>query len=127
MRQGAVSLRTIAIGLTWLVLAGLVIVTLVPIELRPHSGLSTQAERFLAFAVAGCCLALAYPRRPLLAILLLGLFVAGLEAAQFLAATRHPGLPDIMAKALGGAAGLVLGWGVRAVVGALGGKQGTNS
>jgi hypothetical protein len=119
VRQGAISLRTIAIGLSWLVLAGLVIVTLVPIEFRPHSGLSAQAERFIAFAIAGCCLALAYPRRLWLAILLLALFAAGLEAAQFLAANRHPGLRDIAAKLLGGAAGLVLGWGLRAVVRAL--------
>ena len=118
MRQGAISLRTIASVLAWLVLAGLVIVTLVPIELRPHSGLSAQAERFIAFAVAGCCLALAYPRRPLLAILLLGLFAVGLEAAQFLAATRHPGVPDILAKLLGAAAGLALGWGLRTVASA---------
>ena len=124
MRQGAISLRTIAIGLTWLVLAGLVVATLVPIELRPHSGLSTQVERFLAFALAGCCLALAYPRRPMLAVLLLGLFATGLEAAQFLAATRHPGLPDIAAKLLGAGAGLILGWGLRAVVTALRGKAG---
>lgn len=115
MGKGAISLRTIAILLAWLVLAGLVIVTMVPIELRPHSGLSAQAERFIAFAVAGCCLALAYPRRLLLAILLLGLFAVGLEVAQFFAATRHPGVPDMLAKLLGAAAGLVLGWGLRTV------------
>lgn len=119
MRQGAISLRTIAIGLSWLVLAGLVIVTLVPIEFRPHSGLSAQAERFIAFAIAGCCLALAYPRRLRLAILLLFLFAASLEAAQFLAATRHAGLRDVIIKLLGGGAGLALGWGLRVAVSAV--------
>lgn len=119
MREGAISLRTVAIAFAWLVLAGLAFSTLVPIELRPHSGLSPQAERFIGFAVAGCCLALAYPRRPLFAILLLALVVVGLEAAQLLVATRHPGWPDVVAKLLGAGAGLVLGWGIRTIVSAV--------
>lgn len=109
------SLQTIAVTLAWLVLVGLAAATLVPIELRPHSGFSPQVERFLAFALAGCCLALAYPRRPLLMVLAILLTVLGLELAQFLAATRHPGFRDALAKLAGGGAGLILGWGIRAV------------
>ena len=112
------SLQTIAVVLAWLVLVGLAAATLVPIELRPHSVLSAQAERFLGFAVAGLCLALAYPRRPVLIILAIVVTVLGLELAQFLAATRHPGFRDALAKLAGGGAGLVLGWGFRAVLSA---------
>ncbi len=116
MQSKAPALQTVAIVLAWLVLIGLAAVTLVPIEWRPHSGLSTQAERFLAFAIAGLFLALAYPRRPILITLAIVTTALGLELAQFLAINRHPGVPDLIAKLLGGGAGLLLGWGVRAVV-----------
>lgn len=94
----------------WLILIGLVVVTVAPIGLRPHTMLSAQGERFIGFALAGGLLALAYPRRPfLVALLVLGLAV-GLEVAQFVAATRHPGVRDMLAKLAGGAFGLGTGW-----------------
>ena len=119
MPRQAPSLQTVAIVLAWLVLIGLAAATLVPLGLRPHSGLSPQAERFLAFAIAGLCLALAYPRRPLLIVIAIVVTALGLEAAQYLAINRHPGLPDLIAKLTGGAAGLVLGWALRAILTAL--------
>jgi hypothetical protein len=115
----APTLHTITVILAWLVLIGLAAATLVPLGLRPHSGLSPQAERFLAFAIAGLCLALAYPRRPVLIVIAIVATALGLELAQFLAINRHPGVPDLIAKLLGGGAGLILGWAVRAVAGAL--------
>lgn len=119
MPRQAPSLQTVAIVLAWLVLIGLAAATLVPLGLRPHSGLSPQAERFLAFAIAGLCLALAYPRRPLLIVIAIVVTALGLEAAQYLAINRHPGLPDLIAKLTGGAAGLVLGLALRAIATAL--------
>ena len=112
-------LQALARLAAWLVLIGLVLATIVPIELRPQSGLSPQAERFLGFALAGGLVALAYPRRPLLALSLVVALAIGLELAQFATATRHPGLPDLLAKALGGAAGLIGGWGLNLVTSAL--------
>ncbi|HEY0854738.1 MAG TPA: VanZ family protein [Devosia sp.] len=119
MPRQAPSLQTVAIVLAWLVLIGLAAATLVPLGLRPHSGLSPQAERFIAFAIAGLCLALAYPRRPLLIVIAIVGTALGLEAAQYLAINRHPGLPDLIAKLTGGAAGLVLGLALRAIATAL--------
>ncbi len=116
MPQKAPSLQTVAVVLAWLVLIGLAAATLVPLGLRPHSGLSPQAERFLAFAAAGLCLALAYPRRPLLIVIALTATALGLEAAQYLAINRHPGLTDLVAKLMGGGAGLLLGWAVRTLI-----------
>ena len=116
MRSNAPSFQTVLVVLAWLVLIGLAAATLVPLELRPHSSLSPQVERFLAFALAGLCLALAYPRRPILIIVAIVVTALGLEAAQFLAISRHPGVPDLFAKLAGGGAGLVLGWGLRAVI-----------
>lgn len=114
------SLQTAAIVLAWLVLIGLAAVTLVPIGLRPHSTFSPHVERFLAFAVAGLCLALAYPRRPVLTVVIIAATALGLEAAQFLASTRHPGLADLLAKLAGGGAGLILGRAISTVVASLG-------
>ena len=116
MRPNAPSFQTVLVVLAWLVLIGLAAATLVPLDLRPHSSLSPQVERFLAFALAGLCLALAYPRRPILIIVAIVVTALGLEAAQFFAISRHPGVPDLFAKLAGGGAGLVLGWGLRAVV-----------
>ena len=119
MPSKASKLQTVATVLAWLVLVGLVVVTLVPLGLRPHSGLSAQAERFIAFAIAGVCLALAYPRRPLLIVIAIVATAVGLEAAQYLAINRHPGLSDLIAKLMGGGAGLALGWALRAIVSAI--------
>lgn len=119
MRPRAPFLQSAARLAAWLVLIGLILATVVPIEFRPHSGLSVQAERFLGFAAAGALLALAYPRRPWLAVLLLGALAIALELAQFLAATRHPGVPDLLAKLAGGGAGLVVGWGLNLIASAL--------
>ena len=115
MPRKAPSLQTVLTVLAWLVLIGLAAATLVPLGLRPHSGLNPQAERFLAFAIAGLCLSLAYPRRPLLIVLAIVVTVLGLEAAQYLAIDRHPGLRDLIAKLMGGGGGIVLGWALRAL------------
>jgi len=49
--------------LAWLLLAGLVIVTIGPIQWRPISPLPTQLERAVALMLVGFVFALAYPRR----------------------------------------------------------------
>ena len=119
MPRNAPSLQSVAIILAWLVLFGLAAATLVPLEWRPHSGLSPQVERFFAFAAAGLCLILAYPRRPFLIVLALVATAFGLEVAQSLAIDRHPGLPDLIAKLMGGATGVGLGWALRTLIVAL--------
>lgn len=96
--------------LAWLLLAGLVFVTLSPIDLRPITPLPTQVERGIALMVVGFVFALAYPRRFLLvAALILGATVL-LELLQLMAPTRHSGWPDVAVKLLGASLGLVGGW-----------------
>ena len=76
----------------WLLLAGLVFVTLSPIDLRPISPLPTQLERAAALAVVGFVFAIAYPRRILLvALLVLGATVM-LEVLQLASLAPRP--PD---------------------------------
>ena len=94
----------------WLLLAAVVLMTLGPIGLRPHSGVSVNFERFAAFAAIGLVFAMAYPqRRWLVALVVLGSAI-GLEAMQFFALGRHAGLPDLIAKLAGGSIGVATGW-----------------
>lgn len=96
--------------LAWISLAAIALATLSPIGLRPHSGLPAMDERFLAFAVAGGLLALAYPRRIGRIVILIVSIAVVLEALQLLTATRHAGLPDVVEKIAGGAIGIAAGW-----------------
>lgn len=96
--------------LAWLLLAGLVFVTLSPINLRPISPLPTQVERAGALALVGFAFALAYPRRIwLVAILVLGSTTL-LELFQLASPSRHGRLVDLAVKLSGGSAGLIVGW-----------------
>jgi hypothetical protein len=79
--SAATALRIVA----WLLLAGLVVVTLSPISLRPISPLPTQVERAIALLIVGFVFALAYPRHlALVASLVLGATVV-LELLQLVA------------------------------------------
>lgn len=96
--------------LAWLLLLGLVFVTLSPIALRPVTPLPVQLERALALAVIGFVFALAYPRHIILvALVVLGSTVL-LEALQVLAPSRHGRLVDVAVKLVGGTLGLAVGW-----------------
>jgi VanZ family protein len=96
--------------LAWLLLAGLVFVTLSPINLRPISPLPTQLERAIALAIVGAAFALAYPRHVLLvAALVLGATVL-LELMQLLQPSRHGRVIDVAVKLTGALAGLGAGW-----------------
>ena len=94
----------------WLLLAGLIFVTLSPLDLRPASPLPTQIERAGALALVGFVFALAYPRRILLvAAIVLGATIA-LEILQFAQPSRHGRVLDAAVKLAGGGVGLVAGW-----------------
>ena len=96
--------------LAWLLLAGLVVVTIGPIEWRPISPLPVQVERATALAIIGFVFALAYPRHiVIVAVLVLGL-TAVLEALQLVEPSRHGRIADITVKLIGGVFGLLSGW-----------------
>lgn len=95
--------------LAWMLLVGLVVVTVGPISLRPISPLPTQVERALALLVIGFVFALAYPRHiVIVAVLVLGTTVL-LEFLQVLEPSRHGRIVDAAVKLLGGAVGLAFG------------------
>jgi hypothetical protein len=94
--------------LAWGALGTVFVATMVPIGLRPISGLPVNAERFLAFAAIGALFAAGYPRRFWLASALV-LFAAGsFELAQHLTLTRHGTIHDFLVKGLGGGVGLAI-------------------
>lgn len=96
--------------LAWLLLAGLIFVTLSPINLRPISPLPTQVERATALALVGFVFALAYPRRLILvAAIVLGATVL-LELLQLMSPSRHGRAIDVAVKLIGASAGLGAGW-----------------
>ena len=96
----------------WLLLLGLIVVTVGPIGWRPISPLPVQLERATALMIIGFVFALAYPRHlVLVAVLLIGA-PALLELAQVLEPSRHGRWLDFGVKAFGGIVGLMIGYGV---------------
>lgn len=95
--------------LAWLLLAGLIFVTLSPIDLRPVSPLPTQVERAAALMVVGFAFAVAYPRHILLVAALVLCSTALLELLQLLTPSRHGRLADFAIKLAGAAVGVGVG------------------
>ena len=92
----------------WLALAFIVYATLSPIEDRPVvAGL--QFEHFAAFALMGIALALGYPKRLRLVILIVIGSAFTLEALQLLTPDRHGRVIDALVKAAGGICGIFVG------------------
>ncbi len=81
--------------------------TLLPLGLRPETGLGAPVERALAFMALGLAFGLAYPRRRLAVPLLI--FTAALlfEWAQQWGIDRHGRPEDALIKIGGAAAGFL--------------------
>lgn len=92
--------------LAWLLAAALAFVTWCPQGLRPHLG-DPDIERFGAFFVTAFMFVVGYPRRARLIAIGAVAFAIVLELSQFLAPGRDPGVRDVIAKALGGLAGVL--------------------
>lgn len=101
--------RQIATVIGWSAVLAIAFATVAPITYRPHlPETGPDIERFLAFVISAGALALAYPkRRGLVLVLTIGLAI-GLEAAQLLEPTRHGRPHDIVVKVLGTLAGIAL-------------------
>src|SRR5215470_1781537 len=93
----------------WLVALTIAIFTLCPIQFRPMTAAPADLERWLAFAVLGGLLAVAYPKHRVRFALLAIACAAILEMAQNLTSSRHGHLSDFDVKAIGIVAGMALG------------------
>ncbi len=95
----------------WLAVIAIAVLSLVPASARPHVFAVSQLEHVAAYCATAAALACGYPgRRNLLTVgLLLTVYAAALETAQFFVPGRTARLIDVVAGGLGAwiGAGLV--------------------
>ena len=92
-------------------LAVIVVLSIVPAEQRPHTGMSGNLEHFLAYAGTGVALVSAIrAHRVALATLLLCVLSGGLEIAQIWIPGRSAGLDNWIASSAGALVGSFLAY-----------------
>jgi len=99
------------------------VLSLVPWQMRPHTGLPEPLEHVAAYALAGGLLTFGFGKRshPFITLMFLSLYAAILEIAQIWVPGRNPQFIDFVASSAGALIGSVLAWiGLR--VGRLTGK-----
>src|SRR5262249_38078420 len=96
----------------WLTVVAFAVLSLVPSELRPHTGASGPLEHVAAYAIAGGLLTLVFDKRsqPFILVLSLSLYAAILEIAQICVPGRHPVVIDCAASSAGALIGSALAW-----------------
>jgi VanZ family protein len=99
--------RTVALLVFWLLLGLICFWTYGPVGFRPQTG-HAVLERFTAFFALGGALAWGYPRRPVLAAMIIGVIAVGSEALQMVIPSRDARLIDAVEKLLGGTAGVAV-------------------
>lgn len=88
-------------------LAAVAFMTVGPAHDRPQVA-SAHLEHFAAFLLLGFVFALAYPNRPIRAVLIVVGSAILLEILQLLTPDRHGRLIDAMTKVTGAASGIML-------------------
>jgi len=103
-------LKTVKIAGGLAVIA-LAVLSLVPGELRPHTGFGNSLEHLAAYAIAGGLLTLGYKRnQPFIVILSLSLCAALLEIAQIWVPGRNSTIIHFAASSAGALIGSALVW-----------------
>jgi len=97
--------RTVA----WSLAAIVVVLSLVPSELRPETGLSHILEHFSIFAATGAAFGLGYEARGGRLAIQLVIFAGAVEIAQLFAPGRHARLSDFLVDAVAICAGSIAG------------------
>ena len=94
----------------WIAVALIALLSLVPGNLRPHTGLPGQAEHFIAYFVIGFVLAARFRTRTawLVVIVSLGAYAAGLEILQRWIPDRNAQFIDFAASFFGALCGVGL-------------------
>jgi VanZ family protein len=93
----------------WLLLAGILILTLAPPQFRPETSLSHELEHAGIFLLAGISFEMGYPRREWLLCVGAIIYCSGIEAAQLLVSGRHARLSDFFVDAISACAAIILG------------------
>jgi VanZ family protein len=102
---------------SWFIILSLVIIAVVPADLRPVTDLKHELEHFLAFGLAGATFGLAYAWRLHLNLLSAVLFALMLELIQIPLPTRHARFEDFAVDALAVCLGIVLAHCCRKLIG----------
>jgi VanZ family protein len=97
----------IASGLAVIALA---VLSLVPRELRPHTGFAGPLEHVVAYAITGALLTFGHVKRsqPFIIVMSLTLYAAILEIAQIWVPGRNPTVIDFAASSAGALIGSAL-------------------
>ena len=93
----------------WSLTAAIIILSLVPPELRPETGAPHALEHFSIYAGTGLAFSLGYSRRDLVLASLLVIFSGVVELAQLLVPGRHARLSDFVIDALAMSVGVAVG------------------
>jgi VanZ family protein len=101
-------LKSVARSAAWLLAAVIVILSLVPPDLRPETGAPHAVEHLSIYAAAGLAFAIGYDRHEIRLATLLVVFAAVVEMSQLLVHGRHARLSDFAVDAAALIAGLVL-------------------
>ncbi len=91
----------------WVILSAVIVMTLGPLSVRPHTPVSADFDRVVAYVALSLAFALAYPRRIYLIGVALLVAAGGLECAQSLVPGRDGRLEDFLFKVGGTIIGLV--------------------
>ena len=97
----------------WLAVLLVAIISLVPGQLRPHTGLPGPTEHMLAYLLTGFLLG-SRQRGPVawtMIAVLLSLYAGSLELLQFLVPGRSPAFVDFAASSAGALGGVLLSTG----------------
>ena len=89
----------------------IIILSLIPGVVRPHTGLPGKVEHFIAYCSTGTVFALGFWSIGSRVVIALGLtLLAGsMEILQMWVPGRHPAIADALASSMGGLLGIVLG------------------
>jgi VanZ family protein len=100
--------------LGWIAVLALVILSLVPGDLRPHTGYPNLVEHFIAYFGAAFLLTIGVitPRRSIGIVLLLTICAVAMEIIQNFVPGRDPAVTDALSGTFGAIAGALLAVGV---------------
>ena len=94
------SLQLVVRIIAWSLAATIVVLSLVPSELRPETGVRHNLEHLFAFAATGAAFGLGYEARSGVREIRLIIFAGTVEIAQLFVSGRHARLSDFIVDAL---------------------------
>ena len=100
--------------LAWIGILALTVMTIVPADERPTTGLSHDLEHLGAFGFVGLLVGLSFVIRPPALYALAFAFSATLELLQIPLPSRHARLEDLIVDAVGAWIGIALGLAIAA-------------